>query len=163
MTVSFCWPWIFFEQTNYMMIDPRKLPNSTSSTNWTDSADASSFWLVTCFLVARSVQSVEPEQVFVPFQGSRCRKSIKEIIVSVFQWRDDPRQQMSVCFTISITTFDLEQITVTAQPSPVIHYLLDNVQVSLWRIYTHGPIAQANPNMLDCSISPSWHKTVQFG
>ena len=35
--------------------------------------------------------------------SSRCRKSISEIIVSVFQERDDPRHKMSVCFPKTIT------------------------------------------------------------
>ena len=120
MTVSFCCPWIFFEQTNYMMIDPRKLPNNTTAapTELILATPPSSDLLLVFSWLALFSRWNWSRFLFLLLASSRCRKSIKEIIVSVFHWRDDPRQQMSVCFTISITTFDLEQIRVTEQSSP---------------------------------------------
>ena len=68
------------------MIDPGKLPNCTS------------LWRVlTCKSVAGTRTSFS--------LSSRCRKSISEIIVSVFQEHDDPRHRRSICFTKTITSY----------------------------------------------------------
>ena len=80
MTVSFCWPGIFFEQTNYMMIDPRKLPNNTTAapTELILATPPSSDLLLVFSWLALSVQSVELEQVFVPPPGQFQMQKINQ-------------------------------------------------------------------------------------
>ena len=156
-----------------MMIDPRKLPNSSITELILATPLTSDLLLV--FQQLGLFSQWNRSKFLFPF-SSRCRKSIKEIIVSVFHCRDDPGQQMSVCFTISITTFDLEQITARAQSRPshvgigvqVITLLPVRVQYVLYCIIFFQvififPYSGFYTYMFDCSISPSWHKTVQFG
>ena len=157
MTVSFCWPGIFFEQTNYMMIDTRKLPNRTrpDPLDWC--------WrrllVLTCYWFSpSSVCSVTGTGAgfCFPDAENQSRKLLCQFFTGVTTL--DSKCLFVLPFQLQHLTWNRSQ----SHCSPVLATLYNIIprnpylSISLWRIYTHGP-------MFDCSISPSWHKTVQFG